>query len=70
LTATRVTIGSVAINALGFKHDRLGTADQRRIAAILTILGWERSDKRGSAGERYWEKAEKCVRPSCEKSMG
>jgi len=54
--ATKTTIGSVATNALGIKTDRLGTADQRRIAAIMTTSGWRRSDNRGSAGERFWEK--------------
>lgn len=47
----RTTIGSVAVSALGFKPERLGTADQRRIAAILTTLGWE--PKRDMCG-RWW----------------
>jgi predicted P-loop ATPase len=54
---TKITITNVAVNALGFKNDRLGTADQRRIAAILTTLGWRRAGKRGNAGERFWDKA-------------
>ena len=53
----RTTIGSVATNALGIKTDRLGTADQRRVSAIMTTLKWRRSDKRGNAGERFWDKA-------------
>jgi len=53
-SVTKTTIGSVATNALGFKTDQLGTADQRRIAAILTTLGWEQ--KRDMHG-RWWAKA-------------
>jgi predicted P-loop ATPase len=50
----KTTIANIAIDALGFKTDRIGTADQRRIAAILTNLGWKpKRDMRG----RWWERA-------------
>ena len=39
---TECTISEVAENALRMEPGRLGTADQRRIAAALGILGWER----------------------------
>jgi predicted P-loop ATPase len=41
----------------GTPINRLGTADQRRIAAVLTHLQWRRADKRGPNGERYWERS-------------
>jgi predicted P-loop ATPase len=53
-TASRTTIGAVAMQALGFKAERIGTADQRRIAAIMTTLGW-RPGKR-EAHARWWIK--------------
>jgi predicted P-loop ATPase len=50
---SETTVESVAINALGFRNERLGTADQRRIAAALTTLGWEQKrDKH----HRFWVK--------------
>jgi predicted P-loop ATPase len=39
-TLSRVTVGHVAREALGFEAARIGTADQRRIANILKVLGW------------------------------
>jgi predicted P-loop ATPase len=51
-TLARVTLIQVAKGALEFKTDRIGTADQRRIVAILTNLGWKsKRDMRG----RWWE---------------
>jgi predicted P-loop ATPase len=49
---SKTTVSAIATNALGFRTDRIGTADQRRIIAILILLGWKANrDKRG----RWWE---------------
>jgi hypothetical protein len=52
----KVAIGGIARNVLGFEKSRIGTADQRRIAKILTSLGWQRLPKDGD-GNRWWGKA-------------
>lgn len=52
----RVTIGDVARQALFLETPRIGTAEQRRIAAVLETLGWRRA-KRDFTGTRWWEKA-------------
>lgn len=48
------TVAEVASGALHIMKDRLGTAEQRRIAAILERLGWERGKRVG--GRRPWVK--------------
>jgi predicted P-loop ATPase len=51
----RVTIGQVAREGIGIEAPRIGTADQRRIAAVLEQLGWRRL-KKDCEGNRYWAK--------------
>jgi len=50
----RVTISEVAFGALGMEAPRIGTADQRRIAAALTLLKWKRQNDKGTDGTRWW----------------
>ena len=52
---TKVTVGEVARDALGIETPRIGTSDQRRIAAALEQLGWKRIRKDGQ-GKRWWAK--------------
>jgi hypothetical protein len=43
-----VTVSEVAHGALRIETVRLGTAEQRRIAAALDNLGWERGERKGA----------------------
>ena len=52
----RVTIGQIAREALHIETPRLGTADQRRIAAALENLRWKRAKRNDAAGTRWWER--------------
>jgi predicted P-loop ATPase len=49
----RVTVGEVAKLGLCIETPRIGTADQRRIAAVLELLGWHRLPMDWQ-GKRWW----------------
>jgi predicted P-loop ATPase len=51
---TQVTVGQVARHALFIETPRLGTAEQRRIAAVMKQLGWVRL-KKDWKGTRWWK---------------
>ncbi|MGO9682674.1 MAG: VapE domain-containing protein [Beijerinckiaceae bacterium] len=53
---SKVTIGQIAREALGIETPRIGTAEQRRIAAALEQIGWKRLPK-DYEGKRWWAKA-------------
>src|ERR1700730_12814038 len=52
-TKDKVTIGEIAKLSLCLETPRIGTADQRRIAAVLDTLGWQRLPKDWQ-GKRWW----------------
>jgi predicted P-loop ATPase len=57
IVRTRVTVGEVAREALFIETPRIGTADQRRIAAALEQLKWRRERADGKTdwqGKRWW----------------
>jgi predicted P-loop ATPase len=51
-TKSRVTVGEIAQGALDIETSRIGTADQRRIMAVLETIGWRRLPREG--GARWW----------------
>jgi predicted P-loop ATPase len=51
----KVTVSEVAREALHIETPRIGTADQRRIAAVLIDIGWKRQ-KQSWDGKRWWTK--------------
>jgi predicted P-loop ATPase len=55
-TKDKVLVSQVAREALGIETPRIGTADQRRIAAALERLGWRREhpDRISWDGKRWW----------------
>jgi len=55
-TQSKVTVGQIAREALFIETPRIGTADQRRIAAALERLGWRRQRKDWQ-GKRWWTPA-------------
>jgi predicted P-loop ATPase len=55
-TRSRVTIGQIAREALSIDTPRIGTSEQRRIAAALELLEWHRLPK-DRTGTRWWAKA-------------
>lgn len=56
-TQTKVTVGQIAKEALHIETPRIGTAEQRRIAAALEQIGWRRERADGQTdwqGKRWW----------------
>ncbi len=59
-TASRVTVGDVAKVALLIETQRIGTADTRRITAVMERCGWKRERTDGKTdwqGKRWWVRA-------------
>jgi predicted P-loop ATPase len=52
-TTNKVTVGQVAKEALLMEAARIGTADQRRITAIMERMGWNREPV-DCKGKRWW----------------
>jgi predicted P-loop ATPase len=50
---SKVTVWQVARDALHMETARIGTADQRRITAVMERLGWQRLPKDWQ-GKRWW----------------
>jgi predicted P-loop ATPase len=58
LDKTKVAVGQVAVDALGFQTARIARADQNRIMDAMKRLGWRReSDQTDWQGKRWWVRA-------------
>ncbi len=55
-TASKVTIGQVAREALHIDVPKLGRAEQNRIAAAMQRLDWKRQPKKDWQGNRWWSR--------------
>jgi predicted P-loop ATPase len=49
----KITVPQVASEAIGLTKDKIGRAEQIRIAAVLDVLGWHRGARHGDGG-RQW----------------
>jgi predicted P-loop ATPase len=63
-SASRVRVMDVAKDALFFENAKVGTADQRRIAAVLVSLGWK--SKKDRDGRWYIRPAERDACDACD----
>jgi predicted P-loop ATPase len=54
----KATVFEIAYSALKFDRQSIGTADQRRIMAILEQLGWHRGRREPGTGKRWWERCD------------
>jgi len=58
-TVTKTTVLQTAMESGLIVKDRIGQfpkRDQNRIMAIMSSLGWRRAAKRGTGGQRMWER--------------
>jgi predicted P-loop ATPase len=55
----RTTIDEIA-RAIGIETPKIGTSDQRRIASVLTTLGWKRGKREAGTGKRHWVRGGTC----------
>jgi hypothetical protein len=59
----RTTIFDLARSALDYEVQRIGSADQRRIMAILESLGWQRGKREAGTGKRWWVRENQTASP-------
>jgi predicted P-loop ATPase len=67
--ARKVTVSQVARDALHIETHRIGTTEQRRIAAVLERLHWARR-KKDWQGKRWWEPPTRLAASHCRAERG